>query len=440
MDTKENKGNRATEPLASITSLDSKPSPTSSLRQQAEDISQKRPAMSQEQLDALSPEHFRSVLHDLSVHQIELEIQNEELQVAQRRLEVSQARYFELYNLAPVGYITVSETGLITETNLTAANLLDRGRATLLKRPISHIILKEDQDSYYLLRKKLMQTGKPQACELQMTKGDGSTFWAHLEAASAQDESRANMLRIVLSDITERKRTEEELQKILMENEAQSLSGIGHHLHDGVCQSLVGVCYLSELLVRQLQDSPVKTQTMAAKLLREARQSLGVTRKLAHGLMTSCDDSTSLETCLRNLVKKTGEVFQIPCHLEIQPGADCHDPETTLHLLRIAQEAVTNAIKHAMSQQIWIRLAMRNAVLIMTIENDGKNMKENIDPQNSLGLRLMNYRTKMMGASLEIGPRVAGGTIVRCLLPMRGSEANTNISTSDNLAAKDTVS
>ena len=135
--------------------------------------------------------------------------------------------------------------------------------------------------------------------------------------------------------------------------------------------------------------------------------------------MIPCDEEPSLENGLRILAKKMRDVFEVQCHLSIPPeSCCCCDPESSLHLIRIAQEAATNAIKHAMPQQIWVHLAIQDTVMVMSIENDGKNMKGNVDPQLSLGLRLMKFRTKRMGAALEIVPRPGGGTVVRCLFPL----------------------
>ena len=92
------------------------------------------------------------------MHQIELEMQNEELRRAQVELDAARARYFDLYDLAPVGYCTVSEEGLILEANLTAATLLGVARGALVKQPLTRFILTEDQDIYYLHRKQLFET------------------------------------------------------------------------------------------------------------------------------------------------------------------------------------------------------------------------------------------------------------------------------------------
>ena len=120
--------------------------------------------------ESLSPDDARRVFHELRVHQIELEMQNEELRRTQVELEAAWVRYFDLYDLAPVGYFTFSEQGLILQANLTAATLLGVARGDLVKLPVSRFILREDQDTFYRHRRKLFETGKPQACELRLVR------------------------------------------------------------------------------------------------------------------------------------------------------------------------------------------------------------------------------------------------------------------------------
>jgi PAS domain S-box-containing protein len=169
----------------------------------------KMPPLSPENIEALSFEEIRQVLHDLHVHQVELEMQNVELRTMQADLDAARARYFDLYDLAPVGYCTLSEKGMILEANLTAATLLGLNRSALLKRPLTRYILPDDQNIYFLHRKQLFETGEPQTCDLRMVKNDGTQFWAHLVATAAQDSDSALVCRVVISDITERKLAEQ---------------------------------------------------------------------------------------------------------------------------------------------------------------------------------------------------------------------------------------
>jgi PAS domain S-box-containing protein len=182
------------------------------LRGRAEALASERAGEMPENLEELSPDAARRALHELRVHQIELEMQNEELRRTQEELEGSRARYFDLYDLAPVGYLTIGEHGSILQANLTAAKMLGVARGDLVKRPFSRFILREDQDVYYLRRKALLDTGVPQAWDLRVLKKDAEPFWVRLEATAARDAAGAPVCRAVVSDITESKQAERTLE------------------------------------------------------------------------------------------------------------------------------------------------------------------------------------------------------------------------------------
>ncbi len=159
--------------------------------------------------EAVSVEEARHVIHELQVHQIELDMQNEELRRSQEEIEVSRARYFDLYDLSPAGYVTLNEKGLIEEANLTFASLLQAARGTLIRQPITRFILPEDQTLYYFLRKKLLETGDPQTGDLRFVGPDGASIWVNIRATLQQN----GQCWITLNDVTERKAIEEALQQ-----------------------------------------------------------------------------------------------------------------------------------------------------------------------------------------------------------------------------------
>ncbi len=159
--------------------------------------------------EELSPEDMRRAIHELQVHQIELEMQNEELRRVQQELETSRARFFDLYDLAPVGYCSVCEQGLVLQANLCAATLVGVPRRALIQQHISRFILKDDQDVYYLLVKRLLADGGSQTRELRFVKADGRYFWASLAATVTLEESGERTLKLAFSDITERKELEQ---------------------------------------------------------------------------------------------------------------------------------------------------------------------------------------------------------------------------------------
>ena len=150
--------------------------------------------------------------HELDVHRIELEMQNEELRGAQAALVASHARYFDLYDLAPVGYLTLNKKGLILEANLTAAAMLGVEKGALITKPLSRFILRDDQDIFYLSRRRLFEEGKRTECELRMTKRGGVPFWVRMEGNLAEGGD-GPLCRVTISDVTERRGTEEALRK-----------------------------------------------------------------------------------------------------------------------------------------------------------------------------------------------------------------------------------
>jgi diguanylate cyclase (GGDEF)-like protein/PAS domain S-box-containing protein len=181
------------------------------LYRNAEKIAREKADRSPKKQESISPEETLRILHELQVHQIELQMQNEEMGRAQAELDATRARYFDLYDLAPVGYCTISEQGLIMEANLTASTMLGVSRGKLVKQLLTRFIFKEDQDIYYLHRKQLFDSGKQQTCDLRMVNKDGTVFWAHLTATIAKEEGGAKLCRVVMSDITERKQVEKKL-------------------------------------------------------------------------------------------------------------------------------------------------------------------------------------------------------------------------------------
>jgi len=174
------------------------------LRQRAERMAQEATPQDPEHLVVLSPEANQRLLHELRVHQIELEMQNEELRRAQAELDAARARYFDLYELAPVGYCTLSKEGLLLEANLTVTTLLGMARSAMVKQPLSRFIHPEDLDLFYLHRQRLLEAGDPLAWDMRMVRKDGTAFWGHLEAGVVQDAKGEEVIRLVLSDVTER--------------------------------------------------------------------------------------------------------------------------------------------------------------------------------------------------------------------------------------------
>ena len=251
------------------------------LREHAEVLSRTQSALLHDPPCALSPEAARDLLHELQVHQIELEMQNEELRRAQLELDASRARYFSLYDLAPVGYCSVSEEGLILQANLAAATLLGAARGTLVKQPLSRFIFKADQDTWYLHRRLLSETGQAQSLEMRLVQQDGAQVWVHVAASAANDAAGPPVILVVLIDVSDRKlmevavRESEERFRALVEWSPEAmlvyLGGKVIYANPAAVR-ILGARTASELEGKLLLDliHPASHQTVLAGLKKDA--------------------------------------------------------------------------------------------------------------------------------------------------------------------------
>ncbi len=179
------------------------------LRKKAEQLLKKELIADNKELN----NNISRLIHELNVHQIELEMQNDELQRSLFNLEESQNRYRELYESAPIGYFSLNEKNIIMEVNLMGASLLGYERRQLIKMPFSYFIPKDHQNTFYNYRKRAFTTQVKQTCELELINKNGSQFYAHLECILVDGHpNKKRQLLISIIDISELKSTELKLQ------------------------------------------------------------------------------------------------------------------------------------------------------------------------------------------------------------------------------------
>lgn len=215
--------------------------------------------------------------------------------------------------------------------------------------------------------------------------------------------------------IEERKRLENELLEIA-ENERRS---IGFDLHDDLGQKLTGVSLMLKGLEQRLAADQHTCVAEARKIQTLVDEVIHHTHDLAHqfsSLDVTGDDLTSV---LRGLAGNVKKLFGISCSLSIKGGLPELPPNTAAQLYKIAQEAVSNAIKHGKATQVVISLTRHNNQLVITVKNDGLPFSQPAHAKNRMGLRIMNYRASTIGATLDIKPLDKSGTLVSCVLPIK---------------------
>ena len=199
------------------------------LRQRAEEVLGRQP----QELRETPPEDLQDLIHELQVHQVELEMQNEELRRAQRELKQAHDEYSDLYDFAPVGYVTLNKNGSILKANLTAARMLGVEKNGLVDQPLPHFIAREDQDAFYLHRRQVFQTQGPQTAEFRMVAEHGSELWVRMEATLTGHKGDQATFRATLSDISDEKAMEEKLrQQDRLAAVGQLAGGIAHDFNN----------------------------------------------------------------------------------------------------------------------------------------------------------------------------------------------------------------
>jgi PAS domain S-box-containing protein len=214
-------------------------------------------------------------------------------------------------------------------------------------------------------------------------------------------------------DITESKR----LEKAILEISAREEHRIGQDLHDGLGQHLTGIAFMSKVLERKLADKSVAEAADANKIVRLVNEAIHKTRELSRGLLPVASDARGLMSALEHYSSEVEDLFGLACRFECDHPVLIYDQTVANHLYRIAQEAVNNAIKHGHGRNIVIGLCADNGGVALSIHDDGVGLPDSVRNSTGMGLRIMNYRAKMIGATLRIQPRSQGGrggTVVTC--------------------------
>ena len=412
------------------------------LRREAEKLTRQRPREAKK----LTLKELQSVVHELQVHQIELEMQNEELRRAQSELETARDRYADLYDFAPVGFLTIDETHRIREANLTAAALLGAGRARLLHRPLTRYIFKESQDGYHLYSKSLFATLEPQECELRLVKEGGEIFYAQLTGTAAAGADGAKIARISLSDVSERKKAAEEMRRLnetleqrviertaelkkshaqlkalsrqLLEAQEQERRAIGIELHDEIGQTLTALRILIQVAQRPPLEAHIKQLEQSQRILGELIDRVSaLSLDLRPPMLDDMGVLPALFWFIERYESRTGIAVDFQ-HGGLEGRRFVSTVETTVY--RLVQEGLTNVARHAGVQKAGVRVESSQDGIDISITDMGAGFDVPfvMDKKDAGGLSGMRERARLLDGEIEIASAPGRGTRIGIRIPL----------------------
>jgi PAS domain S-box-containing protein len=368
---------------------------------------------------------LEELVHELQVHQIELEMQNEALREAHLALEESRDKYLDLYEFAPVGYLTLTDKGLITNVNLTAATLLGRDRNKMVKARFSKYLAATDADTWHRFFLQVLKSEGKQACTLMLARGDGSVFPARLESVRITSRSQGTAaVRIMLLDISDIRRAEESLCQTI-----EKLNEREHKLTDALTEKEVLLAEIHHRVKNNLTafiallslEGSIE-ETPAGRELKKDLQNRARSMALIHETLyrtnnfSHVDMEFYLTSLIEQIIKSYSSPQSIRTVIEVK-GVELDLARATPAGL-IVNEIVTNSLKHAFPAEtktcladqenpctIGIRMTEENGSYLLTVYDNGIGMAAGYDPQTAktLGLKLVNFLAKyQMRAKVEV--------------------------------------
>jgi two-component system CheB/CheR fusion protein len=233
-----------------------------------------------------------------------------------------------------------------------------------------------------------------------------------LEVSSHLVEQAGRIIEVegVARDVTARKRMEKEILEI-SNREQQRL---GHDLHDGVCQQLAAIAYRTHILARHLKEKDPADSSEANDISSLINESLVQTRTVARGLFPVRLEEEGLAEAVEELTANIGKLYKIKCDFSSSDALPTMDNSVAMHLHFIAQEAILNAAKHSQASVIAVRLLKENDDLVLSVQDDGVGFRAANPDRAGMGIGIMRYRAKVIGAVLELHTLPGQGTQITC--------------------------
>jgi PAS domain S-box-containing protein len=329
----------------------------------------------------------------------------------EKALRQSEQALADFFSEAPVSLLWVGAEGQILRVNRALLELLGCNTADVL----GHNIREFDADSEIAadLLQKLAGKETIRNCRMRFRARSGTLIHVLVDANGLWMGEQLMHTRWFIRDVSWRVQLEREILKT-GEREKQML---GQELHDDLCQQLSSIEYLSHSLSIELKAKSKPSAQRAAEIARLLRQANTRARELSHSLTPLPPGTEGLICALKDLARRTCEVFQRDCRFLCPKPVRIDEPEVRQHLYRIAQEAVANAIKHGKATRIDIRLCRTGNRLILGIRDNGIGLPRKAKNQKGMGLRIMQYRAAMVSGSMVVQREPNGGTAVVCSIP-----------------------
>jgi PAS domain S-box-containing protein len=375
------------------------------------------------------------LLHELQVHQIELEMQNEELRRSRAEVEEGLERYTELYDFAPIGYFAVDGGGTIREANLAGAVLLGLERSRLIRRRLEVFFAAETRPVFRAFLDRVSGGGSSASCEVVLAVKGRPLRQMQLEGVRA-DCVDGRLFRIVALDITERRASADALRKSreelkrLYQQARNTREGerkrISHQIHEELGQNLTALKIdLSWLKIRLADRSSLIREKIAA-MDRVLDSLLQAVRQISAGLRPGALDTLGLAAAVEWYAQDFERRSGIPCALSIEPDEIEADQDLATDVFRILQEALTNVARHARATRVQVTLKQKAGMLELEVTDDGIGMVEEQGSKlDSLGLLAIRERVSARGGTLSVLGPPGEGTSLRASIPTDGREGLT---------------
>jgi PAS domain S-box-containing protein len=327
------------------------------------------------------------------------------------------------------GIVNIDERGRILFVNPAAERIFGYGAGELIGRDVSVLMPQPWRSRHRKYVEQYLRTGTGKIIgavgrEVVGLHKDGGRFPLELAVSEVRLAGKGRIFTGILHDLTERRRLEREVLDATVAEQRR----IGQDLHDGLCQQLAGVAFGVELFAQKLLARAPGDAAAARKIGGWVDEALTQARAVAHGLNPVDLKAGGLAPALKSLAAKVSDLFRVECRFASRGRVkqlccvNGIDAAGSTHLYRIAQEAVSNAVRHGRAKRIDVTLEGRDGTLILRIGDNGSGIGRGAAPANGtskgdgMGIRIMQYRARLIGASLTVAPGAGSGTVVSCSL------------------------